>query len=596
MTQDSPASSRDHLDLSLMASPRYPLYNNYKEFLRPWSDNPHIRVVCDSVLSDFVEYQKIVLGFRMAEKHIEVSRAYDEKFKLMEASHRGFGKSARGEGYATSFGVGRPGSLIYYFSVTAEQARDNRLANIKTQITRKRWKGGERLPNAFQALKPNPRIDGGWTRAYIKLLNGTIVRAFGEGTDVRGARVDSEDDFKQDFYDLIIGAQEDADNEYLPDDERPDIVIIDDPVAEKPGTDLQSIKWLLETILQLGHQFTKYILIGTTRRKLDMVSQAVARRILPNFKLYFNPAYDPVTREVSWPAFWGKLWACCLEMGRACYHLRQRRDKEAFEQRIWLHIDAKKLEIKSLPFAREYQLKPHDESSSVLPEALVRTKLRPDLIMPMLPDRYPNIVKLSCTGVDVSAGVSEDSAGNFACVTMAEHRTGYYLCDLEWKHGSEIGEKLMWYTWQTDRMYQHAHRFKDNLSVEANSFQAVFELLLRNKYPHIMTKIYPQILGSEKHTTEGGIPMIRQYVEDLVMPVHIPWGDKDIHTPTQIKYTRERVDKLIDEGSAFIWNEKGQVEFVGAEGHGDVIMGWLHSLRGLEDVKRGSARFKEVEL
>jgi hypothetical protein len=110
---------------------------------------------------------------------------------------------------------------------------------------------------------------------------------------------------------------------------------------------------------------------------------------------------------------------------------------------------------------------------------------------------------------------------------------------------------------------------------ETNQFQKMFAQMLADMYEYI--PIEEQTTHRyNKHDAQTGIPSLAQlYSKGKLV---IPWGHKDIHTPEQIKHTREMMQIVINEAASWQY-DKDKGKFVSRGRHDDTTIGtWEASL------------------
>lgn len=346
----------------------------------------------------------------------------------------------------------------------------------------------------LQWLVPKNKIGNKWSGTHIRLANGHRIYARGFGTKVRGAH--------------------------------PTWIVVDDGLNDETAYSetqrKKQIDYFYTAITNMIVPTGQIIVVGTPFHQSDLYGD-----------LEKNPQYT-FKRYQAIKADGKALWP-------DRYNIKS--------------LEAKKAEIGSIRFTREFQCEPVGDDMSLFPKSLFRGEPTEQHTLTLgLPAKHWD--KLGVTrymGVDFA--LSSSVQADFTVVwTMGVDKFGNrWVIDIQREKGLPYHE-------QQKLIKDVAKKYKPALIfLEANQMQRIFgdELIRKTDLP-----IKKFVTGKEKNSLEDGVPSLRILLENKKF--RIPRGDKK---------SIELTDKWIDEMQAFTWVE-GKLQGVGE--HDDTVMAcWI---------------------
>jgi len=345
-----------------------------------------------------------------------------------------------------------------------------------------------------------------WSARYIRLTNGSRIYARGFGTKVRGAH--------------------------------PHWLVVDDGLND-------------ETIYS-----------ETTRKKeIEYFKTAISNMIVPGGQIIV----------VGTPFHAQDLYADLAENEE--YHFAKYQAIDKNEQALWPErydkerLEAKKREIGSICFTREFLCEPIADDMSLFPKSLFRGQQVEEFNLTLgMEKKFWEQAGISIyMGVDFA--LSSSVQADFTVIwTMGVDGFGNrWIIDIQRQRGLPYQEQLSLIN-QVARKYEPGLIF-----LEANQMQRIFgeELIRTSDLP-----IKQFTTGVEKHSLEKGVPSLRVLLENAKF--RIPRGDAR---------AIELTDIWIDEMNCFTWHD-GKLQSVG--GHDDMVMAcWICD----QAIRRGGFSF-----
>jgi hypothetical protein len=343
-----------------------------------------------------------------------------------------------------------------------------------------------------------------WSKTKLELKNGSVIYARGFGTKVRGAH--------------------------------PDWIVCDDVLNDEDATSLtirrRNIKYFRSAISNLAGTDATIIIIGTPFHQADLYA-----------KLRDNPEY--VFR--SYPA-------------------EDKTGKPLWEERYnRAQLAAKKREIGSVEYTREFLLKPVSDDTSLFPDELFEgppfEQMHIKLGMPW--EYWDRLGVTIYQGVDFAISASS-GADYFVIWTVGVDDSGNrWIINIERHQGAK-------YKKQKSRINAQGQKYQPALIIlEDNQMQAIYgqELMEETDLP-----IVTYTTGVEKHSLAKGVPALRTLLENK--KYRCPRGDQE-----SVEMTDVWIDELHN-----ISVVDGKVISVGE--HDDTVMAsWL----GEKAIEKGRA-------
>lgn len=359
------------------------------------------------------------------------------------------------------------------------------------------------LENIRTELETNPKLQHlvpthktrGWSSKDLRCANGYWIRARGYGTKVRGGH--------------------------------PQDIVVDDGLNDEtiysPTVRQKQIDYFLSAITNMVHPKGRIVVVGTPFTVDDLYG------VLAENPAYAFRAYPAITSE-----------------GLALFP----------ERYSLADLEAKKVEIGPIRFAREFLCQALHDDMSLFPHRLfVGDPVEQPLVklgMPLAFWLEAGIVGVY-TGVDfaLSASVGADFTVIF---TIGLDNVGNrWILDLRKYHGMPYQE-------QKSKIIEVGRLYQPGLIVcEDNQAQRIFgdALITETDLP-----ILPYTTGAEKHALDKGVPGLRILFENR--KYRIPRGDA-----ASVELTNEWAHQL----TAFTWHDG---KLASLTGHDDLVMAnWL---------------------
>lgn len=329
-----------------------------------------------------------------------------------------------------------------------------------------------------------------WSSTILRFSNGHTIYAKGFGTRIRGAH--------------------------------PECIIVDDGLSDNSAISetirKKEINYFLTAITNMIIPSGQIVVVGTPMHSQDLYGT------LKKNKTYHYARYPAIKSngEALWPDR---------------YNLKA--------------LTARRQEIGSINFGREFLVNPISDEMSLFPKALFKgppmEQYNYKLGMPL--DYWENVGITVYIGVDfaISSNVGADFMVVFV-VGVDDHKNRW-LIDISKNHGLAYKDQL-------SLLNTYNHKYKPVLMfLEANQMQRIFgdELIRLTDLP-----IKQFTTTKEKHSLEKGIPAIRILLENS--KYRIPRGDSK---------SVELTDDWIDQMHNFTF-DKGKVVNVGD--HDDIAM------------------------
>jgi hypothetical protein len=351
-----------------------------------------------------------------------------------------------------------------------------------------------------QELESNPKLQHlvptvktVWSKKEIKLANGAIIRARGWGVGVRGAH--------------------------------PGWIVGDDVLGEEN---------LYSEVIR--------------KKERDYMFSAVTNMIVPRGQVvvvgtpfHSEDLYAELQRN---KAYFFKRYAALNEKGEALWPTRYNADS----------LLARKEEIGSLRFTREFLCIPIADENSLFPERILQGCCDPQYEMPTFlhPEEKRDLRVF--TGVDLA--LSATIGADFTVITTlgVDENGQRWILDIRRKKGQTMTEQL--------REIEHVNQTysPQKILIEDNTFQRVFrdELVRRTDMP---VEGFTTT-ARNKNSLETGVPSLQ-----------ILFENKKFVVPRKTERCREITNVLLHELKCFTWVD-GKLQGLGS--HDDTVMSlWL---------------------
>ena len=332
-----------------------------------------------------------------------------------------------------------------------------------------------------------------WSKMEIKLANGSIIRARGWGVAVRGAH--------------------------------PSWAVCDDVLTDESiyseVTRNKQIDYFFSAVTPMVIPKGQIIVVGTPFHNEDLY-----RRLQEN-KAYFF-----------------KKFAAIDDNGKALWPSRYSKDM----------LDARKEEVGSTRFTREYLCVPISDESSLFPEKILRECYDEQHTMPnsMTPELEGQLEIY--TGVDLAMSASIGADYTVVTTIGMDQFKNRFILDIQRKKGLQMSEQLK----LIEQVYYNFRPRK--ILIEDNNFQRVFrdEMVRRTDLP---VEGFTTT-GRKKNSLEEGIPSMQ-----------ILFENRKIVIPRKTERDRRLSDILVNELKCFTYVE-GKLQGLGA--HDDTVMSlWI---------------------
>jgi phage terminase large subunit-like protein len=345
-------------------------------------------------------------------------------------------------------------------------------------------------------LLPAEKKGGRWSATAIQCSNGARIYARGFGTKVRGAH--------------------------------PDWIVVDDGLNDETAySELvrkKQIDYFYSAISNMLVPGGQLIVVGTPFHAEDLYAD------LKNNEEYHFQKYQALSDETEEP-----LW-------------EERYDK--------VRLEAKRREIGSVRFTREFQCEPISDDMSLFPLYLFQgEQVEQPTVSLGMPLEFWKDKGITDVYMGVDYAISSSAGADYTVIwVMGRDKWGNrWIMDIVRGHGVAY-QKQQSKVVELARLYQPCLIF-----LEANQMQRIFgdELIRTSDLP-----IKPFVTGVEKNTLDKGVPSLRVLLENG--KVKIPRGDKR---------SVEMTNLWRDEMRNFTYAD-GKLQSVGA--HDDTVMAfWL---------------------
>ncbi len=350
-------------------------------------------------------------------------------------------------------------------------------------------------------LENNPRLawlvpakKEHWRSSSIRLANGHTIYARGFGTKVRGAH--------------------------------PNWIVVDDGLNDETAysetTRKKEIEYFFTAITNMIVPGGQIIVVGTPFHQMDLYAE------LEKNKSYAFRRYQALKPDGT--ALWPERYSAAK-------------------------LEAKKAEIGTIRFTREFQCEPIGDDMSLFPGYLFRgeTVEQHTMKLGMPAKHWDGLGITRYMGVDFALSSSVKADYTVIWVMGLDRMGNRWIIDIVREHGLPYQE-------QQSKIQEIARKYKPALIfLEANQMQRIFgdELIRKTDLP-----IKKFITGVQKNSLEVGVPSLRILLENKKF--RIPRGDE---------HSIELTNIWINEMRSFTWNE-GKLQGVG--GHDDTVMAcWI---------------------
>lgn len=417
------------------------------------------------LLHDSLAYFAVhMLDMDAAEMHLEWSEAIAANDRLAIQAPRDHGKSAFWSyAYPIWQAWRNPGSLGYILSSNASLAVDL-LSIVKEghsghEDNDEEGGGGQ---GGLKGLLDHPKLGylvdlkNGWSQKEIRLTNGSVIRARGYGTRMRGGH--------------------------------PHWIVADDVLDERSMySEIQREKtktYFRSAITNMVLKGGQIVVVGTPFHRDDLYSY-LSSNPRYRFIMYRALIEDATAPRASDGRRWRALWP-------------ERHNVE--------DLLAKKVEIGSVDFAREIMCEPITDDLTLFPSSLfVGDVFARHVPMPLSRAQMEQLGWTIYIGVDLAISANT-GADYLRIVVLAQDRKyNRYVIDL-------YGGKGIAYKKQKELLIDVCTRYNpEAVLVEANQYQEVFgaELIEDTDLPIIKYRT-----GVEKNNLQQGVPMLRRLIEN----------------------------------------------------------------------------------
>ena len=311
----------------------------------------------------------------------------------------------------------------------------------------------------------------------------------------------------------------------------PRFCLVDDPLSERSAMTDDAIEDFFFSSLSNMMKHDSYLnVVGTRFSHKDLYS------ILMEPERGYNVSVYPALNAADEP-----LWP---------------------ERYSYSHLQAKRKEIGSLSFSKEFMCEPMSDDDSIFPSKLTKSCLRKDYTFETESDSESRYL----ISVDFSIGTSSSSDYSVITTLKDDRQGNISIVDI-WRETKQS------YDVQLEAIRERYKRFAPvQIHVENNVFQAIFEKILQDE-------MLPVI----------GIPTTRQNKENNTFLLRSLMENQKIIFPYGDVRTREMIDELIFELSMFGY-KNGKLQGRGA--HDDMTMSLTIGTKGITSFSGGSVTGK----
>lgn len=324
----------------------------------------------------------------------------------------------------------------------------------------------------------------GWAKQKFKFTNKSSITAMSVGKAVRGAH--------------------------------PQIVVLDDILSSEAQTQLKHVsQWFYTALLPVLHHTAQLCIVGTPFSYTDLYSEL---KKLESYKVGEYPAINEQTGEPLFPERWS------LEA-----------------------LNARRNDMTSIAFTREYLCKPIASEASLFPEEVLNKVKDEELSL----SYYPHDGESYNYYIGWDPAISADRRADYTCmmvIAVDENKNKHII------HTHH--EKGMDFSSQIDKIIELNARFNPVIiELETNNFAMAFN----------------QVLNEISDLPIKPFNMSRMKKEALIHTLQLQFEQGKLSLPYKDEGgTRRLMNNLLTELSTFTMLDNGRMESLG--GHDDMVM------------------------
>jgi len=324
----------------------------------------------------------------------------------------------------------------------------------------------------------------GWAKQKFKFTNKSSITAMSVGKAVRGAH--------------------------------PQIVVLDDILSSEAQTQLKHVsQWFYTALLPVLHHTAQLCIVGTPFSYTDLYSEL---KKLESYKVGEYPAINEQTGEPLFPERWS------LEA-----------------------LNARRNDMTSIAFTREYLCKPIASEASLFPEEVLNKVKDEELSL----SYYPHDGEAYNYYIGWDPAISADRRADYTCmmvIAVDENKNKHII------HTHH--EKGMDFSSQIDKIIELNARFNPVIiELETNNFAMAFN----------------QVLNEISDLPIKPFNMSRMKKEALIHTLQLQFEQGKLSIPYKDEGgTRRLMNNLLTELSTFTMLDNGRMESLG--GHDDMVM------------------------
>ena len=324
----------------------------------------------------------------------------------------------------------------------------------------------------------------GWAKQKFKFTNKSSITAMSVGKAVRGAH--------------------------------PQIVVLDDILSSEAQTQLKHVsQWFYTALLPVLHHTAQLCIVGTPFSYTDLYSEL---KKLESYKVGEYPAINEQTGEPLFPERWS------LEA-----------------------LNARRNDMTSIAFTREYLCKPIASDASLFPEEVLNKVKDEELSL----SYYPHDGEAYNYYIGWDPAISADRRADYTCmmvIAVDENKNKHII------HTHH--EKGMDFSSQIDKIIELNARFNPVIiELETNNFAMAFN----------------QVLNEISDLPIKPFNMSRMKKEALIHTLQLQFEQGKLSIPYKDEGgTKRLMNNLLTELSTFTMLDNGRMESLG--GHDDMVM------------------------
>ena len=324
----------------------------------------------------------------------------------------------------------------------------------------------------------------GWAKQKFKFTNKSSITAMSVGKAVRGAH--------------------------------PQIVVLDDILSSEAQTQLKHVsQWFYTALLPVLHHTAQLCIVGTPFSYTDLYAEL---KKLESYKVGEYPAINEQTGEPLFPERWS------LEA-----------------------LNARRNDMTSIAFTREYLCKPIASEASLFPEEVLNKVKDEELSL----SYYPHDGEAYNYYIGWDPAISADRRADYTCmmvIAVDENKNKHII------HTHH--EKGMDFSSQIDKIIELNARFNPVIiELETNNFAMAFN----------------QVLNEISDLPIKPFNMSRMKKEALIHTLQLQFEQGKLSIPYKDEGgTRRLMNNLLTELSTFTMLDNGRMESLG--GHDDMVM------------------------